>query len=193
MPDSVVAVDGVVVERHQGSVYIMFNKPPGIVSTASKKDPNNMIDHVGYPERIYPVGRLDKASRGLILLTNDGELAYKLTRTAEGHEKEYRVIVDHDITEDFLAKMRAGVFLPELNKTTISCRVKKESARCFSIVLVQGLNRQIRRMCHELGYEVCDLFRVRINDLQLGDLGEGCWRELSDIEVEHLWKTISNE
>lgn len=186
MPDSVVMVDGVEIERKHTDVCIMLNKPPGIVCTASKKDPDNIIDFVGYPERIYPIGRLDKASRGLILLTNDGDLANRLTKTSESHEKEYEVTVDHDITEDFIRRMSAGVYLPELDRTTIKCRVSRLSDRSFSIVLIQGLNRQIRRMCHELGYEVVDLYRTRINDLRLEDLPEGTWRELSEFERINL-------
>ncbi|MCI5650026.1 MAG: pseudouridine synthase [Fusicatenibacter sp.] len=165
-------------------VYLAFHKPRGIVCTAEKREKNNIIDYISYPIRIYPVGRLDKDSEGLILLTNDGEIVNGIMRARNGHEKEYEVEVDHPITGDFLKKMAEGV--PILDTVTRPCRIRKTSRCGFSIVLTQGLNRQIRRMCEALGYRVCTLRRVRIMNITLGDLKVGTYRNLNQEELAEL-------
>lgn len=183
-----VRVDGKAVHPENKHVVIAFNKPRGIVCTAEKKEKNNIVDAIGYPIRIYPVGRLDKDSRGLILLTNDGDLMNKLTSARFNHEKEYIVTVDKEVTADFVNKMSAGIYLPELKKKTRPCQVRKIKYDAFSIVLYQGLNRQIRRMCAALGYEVKDLLRIRISGLTLKslELNEGEYRELNVDELRRL-------
>ena len=167
----------------------MFNKPPGIVCTAEKREKNNIIDYIGYPERIFPVGRLDKDSRGLILLTNMGKLSNDILKAANHHEKEYVVEVNHRITDDFIERMSRGVYLSELDTTTRPCEVEKLSERTFRIILTQGLNRQIRRMCEALSYKVTDLKRVRILNLKL-DTEEGKYREVSAKELAELKKCL---
>ena len=172
------------------SVLIAYNKPIGIVCTAEKREKKNIIDHINYPTRIYPIGRLDKDSHGLILLTNEGELVNKIMRAANFHEKEYLVRVDKEITNVFLEKMKNGVYIEELNVTTRPCFIKKESKFTFTIVLTQGLNRQIRRMCQALGYRVRDLKRVRIMNIELKDLKEDTYRDITDIELKSLKKML---
>lgn len=172
----------------QEQLLIAFHKPHGIVCTAQKKEKNNIIDFIHYPKRIYPVGRLDKDSEGLILLTNQGELVNKIMRAGNFHEKEYTVTVDRKITELFLAKMEAGVYLEELDVTTRPCRIQRVSQNVFTIVLTQGYNRQIRRMCEALGYHVVRLVRVRIMNIKLGSLPVGTYRNLTGKEQsELLW------
>lgn len=177
-----VRVDGVSVHIEQKRIILAFNKPAGIVCTADHSEKNNIVDYIDYPIRIYPVGRLDKESRGLIFLTNDGEFANHMTRARYGHEKEYIVTVDKNITSDFIHHMSEGVYLHELHQKTRKCHVRKIRHNAFSIILMQGLNRQIRRMCSELGYEVRDLRRIRIDSIALDDLGinEGEYREVTD-------------
>jgi 23S rRNA pseudouridine2604 synthase len=182
---SIVAINGKPVNARHKKVYIALNKPAGVVCTANKSEPQNIIDYVGYPERIYPVGRLDKESRGLILLTNDGDMAYKITRTAIGVEKEYIVTVDKPLTPDFLRAIAAGVEIIG-GKTTMPCKTAKLNAHVFALTLVQGLNRQVRRMCEGQGYRVRDLVRVRVADIQLGTLEPGKWRHLTPGEVSGL-------
>lgn len=183
-----VQVDGKPVHLEQERVVLAFNKPVGIVCTAEKKEKNNIVDAIGYPVRIYPVGRLDKDSRGLIFLTNDGELMNRLTSARFHHEKEYLVTVDKEVTADFVKKMESGIYIPELRQKTRRCRVKKIRYNTFTIVLNQGLNRQIRRMCDALGYHVKDLLRIRISGLKLKDLelNEGEYRELTADELRRL-------
>ncbi len=183
-----VRVDGKSVHLENTRVVLAFNKPRGIVCTAEKKEKNNIIDAIGYPIRIYPVGRLDKESRGLILLTNDGELMNRLTSARYNHDKEYIVTVDKEVTADFVQRMSAGIYLTELKKKTRPCLVRKIKYDAFSIVLHQGLNRQIRRMCAALGYEVKDLLRIRISGLTLKglELNEGEYRELRADELRRL-------
>lgn len=171
-------------------VLIAYNKPVGIVCTAEKREKNNIIDHINYPERIYPIGRLDKDSNGLILLTNQGDLVNKIMRAANAHEKEYIVIVDKDIDSDFIKKMSSGVYLDELEVTTRKCQVEKLSKRTFKIVLTQGLNRQIRRMCQMLGYRVRSLKRVRIMNIELNDLQEDTYRDVTEAELKALNKML---
>ncbi|MBO6215191.1 MAG: pseudouridine synthase, partial [Lachnospiraceae bacterium] len=161
------------------------------VCTAEKREKNNIIDFIDYPVRIFPVGRLDKESRGLIFLTNDGELSDALMRSRNGHEREYEVTVDRTIDRSFIDSMEKGVYLSELSLTTLPARVKKLSSNRFSIILTQGLNRQIRRMCETLGYRVRDLKRIRIENVRLGDLPEGQYRKLSEKEEEGLRARLS--
>lgn len=171
-------------------VLIAYNKPVGIVCTAEKREKNNIIDHINYPERIYPIGRLDKDSNGLILLTNQGDLVNRIMRGANAHEKEYIVTVDKDIDSDFIKKMSAGVYLDELEVTTRKCQVEKLSKRTFKIILTQGLNRQIRRMCQMLGYRVRSLKRVRIMNIKLNDLQEDTYRDVTEAELKVLNKML---
>jgi len=171
-------------------ILIAYNKPAGIVCTAEKREKNNIVDHINYPERIYPIGRLDKDSTGLILLTNQGELVNKIMRGVNAHEKEYIVTVDKDINADFIKKMQAGVYLDELEVTTRKCQVTKLGPTKFKIILTQGLNRQIRRMCQALGYRVHSLKRVRIMNINLGDLKEDTYRDVSLHELKVLNKML---
>lgn len=171
-------------------VYIAFNKPVGIVCTTdTKREKNNIIDYISHPKRIFPIGRLDKPSEGLILLTSDGDIVNKILRARNNHEKEYLVRVDKPITEKFLEKMRNGV--PILDTVTKKCEVEKIDTMNFRIVLTQGLNRQIRRMCEHLGYEVKKLKRIRIMNIKL-DLPVGKWRDLSAEEMSQLSGLLSD-
>lgn len=179
-----VAVDGAVVSASHRDVVIALNKPRGITCTSDPDDPDNVIAFVGYPQRIYSIGRLDKDSEGLLLLTNNGELANAVMRSRGEHEKEYVVTVDHDITDAFIERMSSGVEI--LGRTTKRCEVERMASREFRIVLRQGLNRQIRRMCGTLGYTVVRLRRVRIMNIELGGLPVGKWRELTRFEVDEL-------
>lgn len=172
-------------------VLLMVNKPRGIVCTTSDKDrAENIVEFVGYPERVYPVGRLDKDSEGLILLTNQGDLVNKMMRSGNAHEKEYLVSVNRPVTPEFLDKMRKGV--PILDTVTRPCQAEKTGERSFRIILTQGLNRQIRRMCEYLGYQVVTLKRVRIMNLQLGNLKTGEWREVTRKEENELKRLLRN-
>lgn len=176
--------------KSKKDVLIAYNKPAGIVCTAEKREKNNIIDHLNYPERIYPIGRLDKDSTGLILLTNQGDLVNKIMRAVNAHEKEYVVTVDKEITADFIKKMGDGVYLDELEVTTRKCQIKKLGPNKFNIILTQGLNRQIRRMCQVLGYHVRTLKRVRIMNINLGDLKEDTYRDITPAELKKLNKML---
>lgn len=167
-------------------ILLAYNKPAGIVCTAEKREKNNIVDHLNYPKRIYPIGRLDKDSTGLILLTNQGDLVNKIMRAVNAHEKEYVVSVDKEITGDFIKKMSDGVYLDELEVTTRKCKVRKLSKYEFNIILTQGLNRQIRRMCQMLGYRVKTLKRVRIMNINLADLKEDTYRDVTAEELKVL-------
>lgn len=168
-------------------VLLAVNKPVGVVCTTSTNDrAPNIVELVGYPERVYPVGRLDKDSEGLILLTNMGELADEILRGANGHEKEYLVRVDQPITEGFVKQMRSGVHLDQLQVTTRPCRLSVDDKLTFHITLTQGLNRQIRRMCEALGYHVVSLKRIRIMNIRLGGLKSGTWRNVTAEEMKAL-------
>lgn len=169
-------------------VYIALNKPPGITCTTDLKDKDNIIDFVSHSQRIFPIGRLDKPSSGLILLTNDGDIVNKILREENNHEKEYIVTTNQLITSDFLEKMSNGI--PILDTITKKCIVTKKGKRTFSIILTQGLNRQIRRMCDHLGYKVVTLKRVRIMHLQLDGLKPGKWRNLTAKELKTLRQNI---
>lgn len=179
-----VRVLGRPVQPKAEKVYIALNKPVGIVCTADPREPMNVIDYLNHKERIFPVGRLDKDSSGLLLLTSDGEIVNRVLRAAGKHEKEYIVSVDKRVTPDFLRKMASGV--PILDTVTLPCRIERLSDFSFRLVLVQGLNRQIRRMCEALGYRVRSLKRVRIMNIELGALQPGHWRYLTDRELRQL-------
>lgn len=182
MPGDSVEADGKPVTADTDtSVILAFNKPRGVTCTSDRKDPSNIIDYIGYPKRIFTVGRLDKDSEGLILLTNDGALADKIMRSRYGHEKEYVVTVDRDIDSQFLKRMESGVDIGE-GIITRRCRTELIDPRRFRIVLKQGLNRQIRRMCEALGYNVVKLVRVRVMNISLGKLREGTYRDISKQE-----------
>jgi 23S rRNA pseudouridine2604 synthase len=165
-------------------VYIALNKPVGITCTTERHVAGNIVDFVDHPERVFPIGRLDKDSEGLILLTNDGDIVNEVLRAEHNHEKEYVVAVDHAITPEFVEQMSAGVRLSDA--TTKPCRVKRIGPKLFNIVLTQGLNRQIRRMCEALGYTVEALQRVRIMHIRLGELPLGRWRQLTPQEIGPL-------
>ena len=188
LPGMRVTVEGVSVTGESEKVYIALNKPRGIVCTADPREPMNVVDYIGHPQRIFPVGRLDKDSEGLLLLTSDGEIVNRILRAAGGHEKEYEVMIDRPVTTEFLQKMSAGV--PILDTVTLPCRIRKTGPRSFNLILVQGLNRQIRRMCEALGYNVQKLRRVRINNIRIGTLQPGQWRELTQAELGGLLASI---
>ena len=182
-----IAVCGQKVSMREKTVVLAYNKPVGV--TCTEKDPfaeKTIPDAVQYPIRVTYAGRLDRESEGLLLLTNNGDLIQKMMKGAEQHEKEYLVTVNREVTDDFLEKMQAGVFLKELNMTTRSCFIEKIGKNRFRIVLTQGLNRQIRRMCEAMGYRVTALKRVRVLCVTLGDLVPGAYRELSESEIAAL-------
>lgn len=186
-----VFLDGKLIKTKPKLVYLALNKPPGITSTTDQKDKDNIIDFVNYKARIFPIGRLDKASSGLILLTNDGDIVNRILREEHNHEKEYVVKVDRPITESFIHRMQKGI--PILGTVTKSCVVEKQSKFVFRIILTQGLNRQIRRMCDYLGYKVLTLKRIRIMHIHLGNLKVGQWRPLTDKELNALMKQTTNQ
>lgn len=191
LPGDEVRVDGNLISPPKDDfVYIAFNKPVGIVCTTDiKAEKDNIIDYINHPKRIFPIGRLDKPSEGLILLTSDGDIVNKILRAGNNHEKEYIVTVNKPITFEFLEKMGDGV--PVLDSITKKCEVKKIGKNKFNIILTQGLNRQIRRMCEYLGYEVTRLKRVRIMNIQL-DLPLGEWRDLSKSEMDKINQMVVN-
>lgn len=187
----VVSVNGKVIKNGtEPEVLIAFHKPIGIVCTAEKREKNNIIDYIKYPYRIFPIGRLDKESSGLILLTNQGDIVNKMMRSSNKHEKEYIVTVNKDITDDFLQGLQKGV--PILDTITRPCIVKKLARRRFKIILTQGLNRQIRRMCEFFDYKVVALKRVRVMNVELGDLKEGTYRDLTKQEKDKLYEMIES-
>ena len=190
LPGMSVACDGKPISDDGERVYILLNKPRGIVCTTDPREPMNVVDYVNHPVRIYPVGRLDKDSEGLLLLTSDGDIVNKILRASGGHEKEYEVEVDKPLTREFMEKMMHGV--PILDTVTLPCKLRRTGARSFNLVLVQGLNRQIRRMCEALGYTVKKLRRVRINNLRIGNLQPGQWRELTPGELRGLLDSIKD-
>ncbi len=191
-PEDKVFFKGKEVKKEEEHILLVYNKPRGIVCTAEKREKDNIIDAINYPKRIYPVGRLDKDSEGLILLTNDGEIVNKIMRAGNFHEKEYIVKVNKKIQEDFVEKMSAGIYLEELDRHTRPCVVKKLDANTFSIILTQGLNRQIRRMCASLGYEVRSLKRIRIMNILLGELKVGTYRSITQDEWKRLNELIKD-
>lgn len=183
-----ISVNGQIITKQVSNIYLAFNKPVGITCTTETHIPNNIISYINYPERIFPIGRLDKPSEGLIFLTNDGDIVNKILRAKNNHEKEYIVQVNKPINDDFIKKMSNGV--PILDTVTKKCKVKKINSDSFNIILTQGLNRQIRRMCSYLGYEVKSLKRVRIMHITLDALKSGDYRTLTDNELEVLKETI---
>lgn len=183
-----ILVDGKKIGRRPAPVLIAVYKPPGVVTTAAEDEPNNIVTYVGWPERIYPIGRLDKDSEGLILMTNQGELAEKISHARGRHEKEYLVTVDRAVDRAFVERMSSGVRI--LNTTTRPCTVEKVSKFRFRIVLTQGLNRQIRRMCEALGYRVTELVRVRVMNISLNGLEIGHWRRIEGEEYDELLRQL---
>lgn len=189
-PGQTVKVGRRVVSRQDEMVVLAVNKPRGIVCTEERRERDSIVRFLNYPIRVRYVGRLDKDSRGLLLMTNNGDIINKMMRSSNRHEKEYRVTVDKEITEDFLSRMSSGV--PILDTVTRPCRVRQIGKYTFSIILTQGLNRQIRRMCETLGYAVRDLVRVRVMNIRLGNLKEGQYRKLTDEELEELYSMIED-
>lgn len=183
-----VKVDGKPLKAKPKTLYIALNKPVGIVSTTDSKEKKNIVKYINHPERLFPIGRLDKPSEGLIFLTNDGDIVNKILRAGNNHEKEYIVTVDKIITDDFVRKMSNGI--PILGTVTQKCKVEKISNYVFKIILTQGLNRQIRRMCEYLEYEVKKLKRTRIMNVSLAGLKYGDWRELTKKEIETINQLI---
>ena len=187
-PNDEVRIDGKLIrEKREKSIYLAFNKPVGIECTTNLEVRGNIVDYINYPTRIFPIGRLDKASEGLIFMTNDGDIVNKILRARNNHEKEYTVTVNKLITDRFIEKMSNGV--PILDTVTRKCKVEKISSTTFKIILTQGLNRQIRRMCEYLGYDVIALKRIRIINISL-DIPVGRYRDLTDAEIKELNELI---
>ena len=189
MPGQTVLYQGRLVSKEEKMILLAFHKPVGIVCTAEKREKNNIIDYINYPKRIYPIGRLDKDSEGLLLLTNNGDIVNKIMRSGNMHEKEYQVTVNRPVTESFLHGLANGVPLVELGMMTRKCYVRQTGKRQFVIILTQGLNRQIRRMCEYFGYRVEKLVRTRIMNIELGDLPVGTYRDVTPEEYRKL-KTL---
>ncbi len=185
-----VAVDGHALDGAGEKVYLALNKPRGIVCTADPREPMNIVDYLNYPVRVYPVGRLDKDSEGLILLTSDGDIVNRLLRAAGGHEKEYEVTVDRPVTRAFLDKMHAGVEI--LDRVTLPCQIRRTGPDSFNMILIQGLNRQIRRMCEALGYRVTHLRRIRIMNIRIGTMKPGEWRHVTQKELTDLMNRLAH-
>lgn len=186
----IVKCEDTIIKRKSNDVILLFNKPKGIVCTSEKREKNNIIDYINYPVRIFNVGRLDRDSHGLILLTNMGELSNKVLKSRNYHEKEYIVTVDKKITDRFLKYLREGIYLKDLETTTRPCKVWKTKDKEFHIILTQGLNRQIRRMCKACHYKVIDLFRIRIMNLDIRGIKEGKYREIKELEYNELLKIL---
>ena len=185
-----IRVNGHLIQQRTNTVYIAFNKPVGITCTTDPADPDNIVDYVNFPERIFNIGRLDKPSEGLIFLTNDGNIVNKILRAGNQHEKEYVVTVNKTITPEFEKQMQRGV--PILGVITKPCKLVRETDTRFRIILTQGLNRQIRRMCEALGYEVQRLKRVRIMNVTLSGLSAGEWRFLTEKEMEEINQMVKD-
>jgi len=188
--DDDVRIDGNPINKKEAAIYIAFNKPAGIICTTERDIKHNIIDYINYPTRIFPIGRLDRASEGLIFLTNNGDIVNKILRAGNNHEKEYLVTVDKSITETFIRRMGNGI--PILETVTKKCFVEQTGKFQFRIILTQGMNRQIRKMCSFLEYEVKSLRRFRIMNITLEGLKEGSWREFTKQEIETVEKLISN-
>ncbi|HLF47213.1 MAG TPA: pseudouridine synthase [Chitinophagaceae bacterium] len=184
-----VTLDGKPLKSRPEFIYIAFNKPPGITSTTDLKDKDNIIDYLKYPERIFPIGRLDKDSEGLILMTSNGDIVNKILRSKNNHEKEYIVTVNKAVTKDFIKKMSAGI--PVLGEVTRKCHTEQISKFVFKIILKEGLNRQIRRMCSYLNYKVQKLQRIRIMNIHL-DIPAGEWRYLNNTEIREIQLLVSS-
>lgn len=194
LPGQIVSVDGQPVKKAASHVYIALYKPLGIACTLESDKEDNIADFMNYPERIFPIGRLDKDSTGLILLTSDGDIVNKILRAENNHEKEYVVTVNQPVTPEFLDQMRAGVEITNMKTKqrvkTKPCKVVQSGYKEFRIVLTQGMNRQIRRMCTELGYQVFNLKRIRIMNIPLGELKPGQWRYLTQSELDVLKQNL---
>ena len=190
LPKQKVSVKGKPVVREEKMVLIAVNKPVGIECTSDRSNRDNIIDYIGYPTRIYNIGRLDKNSHGLILMTNDGSIVNGISKSSNSHEKEYVVTVNKPVTEEFLEKMAGGV--PILDTVTRKCKVEKFGKFKFRIILTQGLNRQIRRMCEYCGYKVTRLVRVRVMNIKLGDLKPGEYRAVTEQEIAELYELIKD-
>lgn len=186
----IVKIDGKPLKSKPKTVYIALNKPVGIVCTTDSKEKKNIVKFIGYPQRLFPIGRLDKPSEGLIFLTNDGDIVNKILRAGNNHEKEYIVTVNKSFDDRFLQRMSNGI--PILGTITKKCKLERVNERTFKIILVQGLNRQIRRMCEYLGYEVENLKRTRIMNVSLGKLKVGEWRELTSQEMDIINQLVSS-
>ena len=189
-PGQTVKVGRKVVSKQDEMTVLAVNTPRGIVCTEERRERNSIVRFLNYPVRVTYVGRLDKDSRGLLLMTNNGDIINKMMRAANYHEKEYKVTVDQEITPEFIRQMSSGV--PILDTVTRPCRVEKIGKYTFSIILTQGLNRQIRRMCEALGYQVKDLVRVRVMNIRLGSLREGEYRKVTDEELEELYGLLAD-
>ena len=190
-PGQRVCVNGKPVRMEEEEILLVVNKPIGIVCTTAEFDKDNIVDFINYPKRVYPIGRLDKDSSGLILMTNQGELVNKILRGGNNHDKEYMVRVNQPVTPEFVAAMEAGVVLDDGVKT-LPCRVEKTGGYSFRIILTQGLNRQIRRMCEALGYRVSNLKRIRVMNIELGDLRVGSYRKVTPQEYAELKRLLED-
>lgn len=188
LPGQKVKVNGELIENKIEPVYIAFNKPVGVVSSTNPLERDNIIDFIRHEQRIFPIGRLDKDSQGLILLTNDGDIVNKILRAGNNHKKDYIVTVNRPITSDFLTRMSQGV--PILDRVTRRCEIEKINPYTFKISLIQGLNRQIRRMCEYFNYDVLKLERIQIMNIKLDKLGQGNWRNLTASEMEGLFDML---
>ena len=189
-PGDVVTLDGKPLKSTPKLLYLAFNKPPGITCTTETHIPGNIISYINHPQRLFPIGRLDKESEGLIFLTNDGNIVNKILRAGNNHQKEYIVTVNKPISPEFIKRMASGV--PILDTVTQKCRVRQLSKTTFNIILTQGLNRQIRRMCEYLGYEVQKLVRIRIMNVSLGNLKKGEWRYLDETEMLEIQNLVAD-
>ncbi len=189
-PEDSIKINNKLITKKSNKIYLAFNKPKGITCTTDTLIKSNIVSYINYPDRIFPIGRLDKPSEGLIFLTNDGDIVNKILRAKNNHEKEYIVNVDKMINSSFIKKMEDGVEI--LNTKTLPCKIKKIDNNTFKIILTQGLNRQIRRMCHALGYEVLKLKRIRIMNIKLGDLKLGEYHHFTNEELERILMLIKN-
>ena len=189
-PGDKIEIDGKPLKSKEASIYLAFNKPIGITCTTDLKDKDNIIDFINHPKRIFPIGRLDKPSEGLIFLTNDGDIVNKILRAGNNHEKEYVVTIDKSITPEFIKKMGNGVAI--LETVTQKCFIEQQDKTRFRIILTQGLNRQIRRMCEVLGFSVIKLKRVRIMNIKLDGIAIGKWRYLTDDEIFIINNLVSD-
>ena len=190
MPNDIIKVKNITINKNEQLVYIALNKPVGITCTTDRRVEGNVVDFINHKERIFHIGRLDKPSEGLLLMTNDGDIVNKILRAGNQHEKEYLVKVDRRITDSFIKRMQSGV--PILDTVTKKCKVEKIGRFVFKITLIQGLNRQIRRMCEYLGYEVETLKRERIMNIELGKLPTGKWRYLTEKELKDLKQSLGD-
>ena len=190
MPNDIIKVKNITINKNEQLVYIALNKPVGITCTTDRRVEGNVVDFINHKERIFHIGRLDKPSEGLLLMTNDGDIVNKILRAGNQHEKEYVVKVDRRITDSFIKRMQSGV--PILDTVTKKCKVEKIGRFVFKITLIQGLNRQIRRMCEHLGYEVEILKRERIMNIELGKLPTGKWRYLTEKELKDLKQSLGD-